>query len=170
MCRNRRIWLAVARQHEVRSAARWVFQALMWFSAWPRAELTQGSAGAAGGKVNGGAVDVLVNGAAAHTIETGDDEAGVDALRSGLDAGDDALDAVPACGASVEFLEPAQLLAVSLGSARDRAGLQRGDMLAQRGGRRDAEDVIEPLGATEAQHLRRACVDGPWSARSCCWI
>src|SRR3954452_2484294 len=85
-----------------------------------------------------GAVDVLVSRAAAHTIETGDDEAGVDALRSGLDAGDDALDAVPACGAIVEFLEPAQLLAASLGSALDRAGLQRGDVLAQRGGRRDA--------------------------------
>src|SRR5437763_14364366 len=105
-----------------------------------------------------GAVDVLVNRAAAHTIETGDDEAGVDALRSGLDAGDDALDAVPACGAIVEFLEPAQLLAASLGGALDRAGLQRGDMLAQRGGRRDAEDVIEPLGPTEAQHLGRAIV------------
>src|SRR3954471_24733596 len=99
-----------------------------------------------------GAVDVLVNGAAAHTIETGDDEAGVDALRSGLDAGDDALDAVPACGAIVEFLEPAQLLAARLGSALDRA------VLAQRAGRRDAEDVIEPLGPTEAQHLRRAIV------------
>src|SRR4051812_26135975 len=105
-----------------------------------------------------GAVDVLVNGAAAHTIETGDDEAGVDALRSGLDASDDALDAVPACGAIVEFVEPAQPFAASLGSAPDRAGLQRGDMLAQRGGRRDAEDVIEPLGPTEAQHLRRAVV------------
>src|SRR5437763_4561161 len=53
-----------------------------------------------------GAVDILVDGAAAHTIETGDDEACVDALRSGLDASDDALDAVPACGAIVEFLEP----------------------------------------------------------------
>src|SRR4051794_41618184 len=53
-----------------------------------------------------GAVNILVDGAAAHTIETGDDEACVDALRSGLDAGDDALDAVPACGAIVEFLGP----------------------------------------------------------------
>src|SRR4051794_30824901 len=105
-----------------------------------------------------GAVDVLVNRAAAHTIETGDDEACVDALRSGLDAGDNALDAVPACGAIVEFLEPAQLLAARLDSALDRAGLQRGDVLAQRGGRRDAEHVIEPLGATEAQHLRCAIV------------
>jgi transposase len=35
--------LAAARQHDVRSAARWVFQALVWFSAWPRAELAEGS-------------------------------------------------------------------------------------------------------------------------------
>src|SRR3954469_9524403 len=105
-----------------------------------------------------GAVDILVNGAAAHTIETGDDEACVGALRPSLDAGDDALDAVPARGAIVEYLEPAQLLAASLGSALDRAGLQCGDVLAQRGGRRDAEDVIEPLGPAEAQHLRRAIV------------
>src|SRR3954452_22687117 len=90
-----------------------------------------------------GAVDILVDGAAAHTIETCDDEACVDALRPGLDAGDDALDAVPACGAIVEFLEPAQLLAPRPGGARGRAGLQRGDVLAQRGGRRDAEHVIE---------------------------
>src|SRR3954447_25362794 len=117
-----------------------------------------------------GAVDILVDGAAAHSIETGDDEACVDALRPGLNAGDDALDTIPACGAIVEYLEPAQLLAASLGRALDRAGFQRGDMLAQRGGRRDAEDIIEPLGPTEAQHLRRACVDGPWSARACCWI
>ena len=76
----------------------------------------------------------------------------------GLDAGDDALDAVPACGAVVEFLEPAALFAVGRGGARGRAGLQRGDMLAQRGRRGDAEHVIEPLGAAEPQHLRRAVV------------
>src|SRR3954452_22725929 len=103
-----------------------------------------------------GAVDVLVSRAAAHTIETGDDEAGVDALRSGLDAGDDALDAVPACGAIVEFLEPAQLLATRPGSARGRARFQPGDVLAQRGGGSDAEHVIEPFGTAEAQYLRSA--------------
>src|SRR3954471_21758445 len=117
-----------------------------------------------------GAIDVLIDGAAAHLIETGDDEAGVDALRPGFDAGDDALNTVPACGAIVEFLEAAQLLASRLGGARGRAGFQRGDVLAQRGGGSDAEDVIEPIGPAETQHLRRACVDGPWSARSCCWI
>src|SRR3954462_11921694 len=76
-----------------------------------------------------GAVDVLVNRAAAHTIETGDDEACVDALRSGLDAGDDALDAVPACGAIVEFLEPAQLLAASVG--RFRQGSRQSPLAGQ---------------------------------------
>src|SRR3954449_9608665 len=91
-----------------------------------------------------GAVDILIDGVAAHTIETGDDEACVDALRSGLDASDDALDAVPACGAIVEFLEPAQLLAARLGSALDRAGLQRGDVLAQRAGPRDAGPSMRP--------------------------
>src|SRR3954447_3621189 len=103
-----------------------------------------------------GAVDILVHGPAAHTIETGDDEACVDALRSGLDASDDALDPIPACGAIVEFLEPAQLLATRLGSALGRARFQRRDVLAQRGGGSDAEHVIEPFGTAEAQHLRRA--------------
>src|ERR1700730_928401 len=32
-----RNWLASASWHEVLSAARWLFHALMWFSAWPRA-------------------------------------------------------------------------------------------------------------------------------------
>ena len=35
-CRNNRNWLAVALEQDVRSAARWVFQDLIWFSAWPR--------------------------------------------------------------------------------------------------------------------------------------
>ena len=35
-CRNNRNWLAVAFEQDVRSAARWVFQDLIWFSAWPR--------------------------------------------------------------------------------------------------------------------------------------
>ena len=35
-CRNSRNWLAVALEQDVRSAARWVFQDLIWFSAWPR--------------------------------------------------------------------------------------------------------------------------------------
>src|SRR3954447_15193614 len=102
------------------------------------------------------AVDILVDGASTEAVEAGDDEACVDALRSGFDAGDDALDPIPACGAIVEFLEPAQLLATRLGSALGRARFQRRDVLAQRGGGSDAEHVIEPFGTAEAQHLRRA--------------
>jgi len=36
VCGIRRDWLAAAGLHGVRSAARWRFHALMWFSAWPR--------------------------------------------------------------------------------------------------------------------------------------
>src|ERR1700758_4414654 len=98
-----------------------------------------------------GAVNVFVDGASADTIEAGDDEACVHTLRPGLDAGDDALDAVPTCGAVVEFLEAAQLLAARACGACGGAGLQRGDVLAQGGRGRDAEDVVESLGAAEAQ-------------------
>src|SRR3954451_3128011 len=85
-----------------------------------------------------GAIDVLVDGASAHLIEAGDDEAGIDALGLGLDAGD-AFDSGPARGAIVEFFEAAQLVATRPGSARGRARFQGGDVLAQRGGGSDAE-------------------------------
>src|ERR1700756_3270897 len=93
-----------------------------------------------------GAVDVFVDGASADALEAGDDEACVHPLRPGLDAGDDALDAVPTCGAVVEFLEAAQLLAARA-CACGGAGLQRRDVLAQGGRWRDAEDVVESRGA-----------------------
>jgi hypothetical protein len=50
-------------------------------------------------------------------------------------------DAVPACGAIVEFLEATQLLATCPGSTCGHALLQRGDALAQRGGRRHSQRV-----------------------------
>jgi hypothetical protein len=34
----RRIWLALAERHEVRSLANWVLWRLIRFSAWPRAQ------------------------------------------------------------------------------------------------------------------------------------
>ena len=92
-----------------------------------------------------GAIDVLVDGAAGTAVEAGDDEAGVDALRPGFDAGDDAFDAVPARGAVVEFLEPPQLSPPARGEARRRCSAPGVDMPAQRGGRRDAEGVVERL-------------------------
>ena len=100
---------------------------------------------------SGGAVDVLVDGAAADARKAGDDEAGVDALRAGLDAGDDAFDPVPTGGAVVELLEAARLAACRSG-ARRRAGLQRGGVPAQRGRRRDAEDIVEPVLSALAPH------------------
>ena len=39
----------------------------------------------------------------------GDDEVRIEAVRSGLDAGDDALDMIPAGSTVVEFLEPTEL-------------------------------------------------------------
>src|SRR4028118_898932 len=97
----------------------------MWFSAWPRRQWrasSRGRAGPAGGapgavalRAVGGqvglpgldvvlglataAVEVLVQRARRAGGEVGDDEAAVDALRTGLDAGDDALDPPPAGGA-----------------------------------------------------------------------
>jgi len=62
-----------------------------------------------------GAIYILIDGAAGDAVEAGDDEAGVDAQRSRLDAGDDALDTVPACSTVVEFLEPAELFATGDG-------------------------------------------------------
>src|SRR6186713_1369770 len=102
-----------------------------------------------------GAVDVLIDGAPADAVEAGDDKAGVDALRSALNAGDDALDTVPACRTVVELLEAAQLRTACRGGggAPGRAGLQRGDVLSQGGGRRDAERVVQTFGTAEAQHF-----------------
>src|ERR1019366_4027298 len=105
-----------------------------------------------------GTVDVLIDGAPADSVEAGDDEAGVYPLRPGLDAGDDALDAVPTRGAIVEFLEAAQFLAACRGGPRSDALLQRRDVFPQCGGGRHAQRVVEPLGAAEAQHLGCAVV------------
>ena len=68
--------------------------------------------------LDAGAVDVLVDGAAANPVEAGDDEARVSTLRPGLNPGDDEFDLIPACGAVVELLEATELLATSLGGAR----------------------------------------------------
>ena len=118
ICRNRRIWLALAREHEVRSAARWVFHAF---------DMVLGLAARA--------VDLLIQGARGTSLQAGDDEAGIAPQRPGLDAGDDPLDAVPACCAIIELFEPPDFLSRSLLRARRGAGLQRDDVFAQRRGR-----------------------------------
>ena len=90
------------------------------------------------------AVELLVQRARRAAGEVGDDEAGVGALRAGLDAGDDALDPAPAGGAVVEFLVAPQLVRAGRGGLPGRgAALQGLDMAAQRRGRGDAEDEID---------------------------
>jgi hypothetical protein len=49
-----------------------------------------------------GAIDILVNRAAGQPAEAGDDEPRIGALRPGLNASDDALHPVPACGTVME--------------------------------------------------------------------
>ena len=81
------------------------------------------------------AVDLLIQGARGTSLQAGDDEAGIAPQRPGLDAGDDPLDAVPACCAIIELFEPPDFLSRSLLRARRGAGLQRDDVFAQRRGR-----------------------------------
>src|ERR1039458_761934 len=90
-----------------------------------------------------GAIYILIDGAAGDAVEAGDEEAGADARRPRLDAGDNAFDTVPTRRAVVEFLEPAQLLASFRSFEIGRALLQRDDMFAQGGGRRHAQRVVQ---------------------------
>src|SRR6266540_7128697 len=63
------------------------------------------------------AVELLVQRSATAMAEVGDDEAGIGAVGTGLDAGDDAADPAPAAGGVMELLEAADL-------ARGRRGLE----------------------------------------------
>src|SRR6266511_1359314 len=63
------------------------------------------------------AVELLVQRSATAMAEVGDDEAGIGAVGTGLDAGDDAADPAPAAGGVMELLEAADL-------ARGRRGLR----------------------------------------------
>jgi hypothetical protein len=74
----RRIWLALAERHEVRSLANWVLWRLIRFSAWPRA------------------IERVVNVLGRAFCQRGDDIADVHAQRAGLNPGDDAALALPA--------------------------------------------------------------------------
>ena len=100
------------------------------------------------------AIDILVERAGVALLQIGDDEARVGSFRAGLDAGDDALDAAPARGPVVKLLEAARLALFRRGLvARFRAGFEIADVASQCRGRRDAEDVIEPVGATKVENL-----------------
>lgn len=76
------------------------------------------------------AVDVLVHGAWRSGFQVGDDESSIHAQWSGLDARDDSLDAIPACRAIVELLEPPDCLARRLFCPGRGAGFQSDDVFA----------------------------------------
>src|SRR5471032_243219 len=103
------------------------------------------------------AINVLVERARIALLEIGDDEACVGAFGANFDAGDDPLDAAPARGSVVELAEAARLALFRRGLvARFHAGFEVADVAAQGRGRRDAEDIIEPVGATKVENLGRA--------------
>src|SRR5580704_16197934 len=105
------------------------------------------------------AIIIFVEPAGVALHQIGDDEARVRTLRADLDAGDDALDAAPTRGPVVKLLEPARLAVLRRGLIeRLRRRFQALDMPAQRRGRRDAEDIVEPVGATEVENLGSAIV------------
>ena len=105
------------------------------------------------------AVHVLVEPTGVALLQIGDDEARVRPLRADLDAGDHAFDAAPTRGPVVKFLELSGFAIPERGLVlRFRRGFQALDMPAQRRGRRDAEDIVEPVGATEVENLGSAIV------------
>src|SRR4051812_13790181 len=105
------------------------------------------------------ALDVLIKDTRVSGRQARDDEAGVCSVGAGLNASDDALDPAPAGGAVVELRVAAHLARVRGGGvARQRAGFQALDMPAQGRGRRNAEDEVDPVGATPVDDLRAAIV------------
>src|SRR5271166_5098674 len=105
------------------------------------------------------AIDILVERASVAFVQIGDDEARVGPFRANFDAGDDALDAAPTRGPVIELAEAARLALLRRGLvARLHAGFEVSDVATQGRGRRDAEDIIEPVGATKVENLRRAIV------------
>src|SRR3712207_2042273 len=88
--------------------------------------------------------------------QAGDDEARVRPLRPDLDPGDDPFGPAPTGGAVVELLETSHRGSGAGGKAGGRAGFERQDMAAQRGGRRYAEDEVEAVRAAPVEHFRAA--------------
>ena len=88
-------------------------------------------------------------------MQAGDDEARVGPIGPGLDAGDDALNAVPACSTVIELGEAAELgAAVRDGKAGSGAAFQALDMTAERAGGRDTEQMaVCDLDLTDLQAI-----------------
>src|SRR5271169_2321293 len=105
------------------------------------------------------AIDILVEPASVAFAQIGDDEAGVRSFHARFDAGDDPLDPAPALRAVEERHETTKLAVSRRGlESRLRAGFETFDMAAQCRGWRDAEDVIEAIGATPIENLGTAIV------------
>src|SRR3954454_16362664 len=103
------------------------------------------------------AIIILVEPAGVALLQIGDDEARVGPLRGDLDAGDDALDAAPTRGPVVKLFVTARFAVLWCGLvACFHAGLEIADMASQCRGRRHAEDVAEPVGATKVENLGAA--------------
>ena len=97
----------------------------------------------------------LVQGAAVAVAEVGDDEAAVDAVAAGLDAGDDAADPAPGLGGVEEFLEAADLAFARIGlEARRGAFLETGDMPPDRAVGGEAEHVVEAVRLAPVHDVR----------------
>src|SRR5208282_61277 len=102
-------------------------------------------------------INILVEHSGVALLEIGDDEACVGAFRASLDASDDALDAAPTRGAIIKLLEAARLALVRRRLvACSHAGFEVADVATQSRGRRDAEDIIESVGATKVENLGSA--------------
>src|SRR4051794_23728493 len=102
------------------------------------------------------AVEPLVEVLGAAPFQIGHDKAGVGALGSCLDPGDDALDSAPAAGGIVELREAPYLAA--LGRRPEALGggcLQRSDMTAQCRIGGEAEHPIDAVGATPIEEFGR---------------
>src|SRR3954462_13840463 len=147
-CRKSRTWLALAFGQDVRS---WAGRAIGGKVRLPRLDVVLRRAAPA--------VELFIKHTRVACGQARDDEAGVCSVGAGLDARDDALDPAPAGGAVVELRVTARLARLRGGDiARHRAGFQALDMPAQGRGRRNAEDEVNPVGATPVEDLRAAIV------------
>ena len=104
------------------------------------------------------AIDIPVEPASVAFAQIGDDEAGVQP-GARFDAGDDPLDPAPALRAVEELHETTKPRSRDgQPESRLRAGFETFDMAAQGSRWRDAEDVIEAIGATPIENLGTAIV------------
>src|SRR5512144_1732874 len=107
------------------------------------------------------AVELLVQRSATAMAEVGDDEAGIGAVGTGLDAGDDAADPAPATGGVMELLEAADLAGGRRGlETAGGAFLEAADVALQGAGRREDEDRhLRPVGPDRAHQAAEKSPD-----------